>query len=87
MTQLNDILKQYNTQSHEVTAVAGTSCSQRDGLLASQHPASSINDEVHMDADYVFDVSMDDSIDTDTQLLCKALVREYPQSEMFIFLP
>lgn len=81
------MLEQYRTQSFETTTVQGVSSTARDALLESQHPTLSSDDDVHMDADYVFDASLDDSIGGEAQQLCKALVRKFPQSMLFIFLP
>jgi len=94
MTQYAELLEQYRTQTFETTTIQGVSCAIRDTLLSSQHPTAMVNDEVHMDADYVFDASVDDMLGVgdkhniaQAQLLCKALVRKFPQTLMFIFLP
>ena len=73
--------------SFETTTVQETPASMRDELLACQHPTDSVGDEVHMDADYVFDASVDDSVNQDTRDLCTQVLREKPNSYMFIFMP
>ena len=86
------MLEELRTQTFETTTVSGVSATIRDTLLHSQHQTASIHDEVHMDADYVFDASVDDMLGVDraeakvAQLLCKELVRKFPQTQMFIFL-
>jgi len=86
------MLEDLRTQTFETTTVSGVTASIRDTLMHSQHRTAIIHDEIHMDADYVFDASVDDMLGVDkadakiAQQLCKELVRKFPQTQMFIFM-
>lgn len=75
------------TYTHQTTVVMGVTCAMRDELIACQHPAESYGESVHMDSDYVFDASVDDSISSETRQELKELIDYDFSSELFIFNP
>jgi len=68
------------THTYTATAVTGTTSALRDELIECQHPTEDFASVVHMDGDYVFDASIDDSISSETRQVLKELV-------MFTFTP
>lgn len=73
------------TQTFKTTVVSDTTSTLRDELIASQHPTLDIGDEVHIDSDYLFGVSVDDSISAETRTTCKELLANFSDSMLFIF--
>jgi hypothetical protein len=81
------MLKDLRTYNYKGTAVLSIPASIRDELISCQHNAESVGECVHMEADYVFDASLDDSLTPQTKNLCMELVREFPSTEVFTFNP
>lgn len=81
------MLIDHSIYTAETTIVGNCSCALRDELIACQHRAESVGEAVHMDADYVFDANLDDSMTPDTRALLSELINSYPNSQMFIFNP
>jgi len=73
------------TQTFKTTVVSGTTSELRDELIASQHPTTDAGDAVHVDADYLFDISVDDGITTEVRATCKELIANFSDSMLFIF--
>lgn len=71
----------------ETVTVGGTTAAFRDELIACQHPTEDYGDAVHMDGDYVFDASLDESLNANTRLVMRYLVNEYPNAYLFVFNP
>ena len=75
------------TYTFKATSVTGTTSALRDELIGCQHPSEDFGSVVHMDGDYVFDASIDDSISSETRQVLKELVAGFPDTEMFTFTP
>lgn len=77
-----------HTLYHVQTLVVGRcSSALRDELIACQHPTEDYGESVHMDGDYVFDASLDDSMSRDTKQLLNELIDNYPNTNLFVFNP
>jgi hypothetical protein len=70
--------------SFEATAIDGVSSSIIDGLIECQHQTMDFSGTVLMHADFMFDASVDDIMPVETQAWCNDLIREFPQTELFI---
>jgi hypothetical protein len=81
------MLNNLRTFTFKTTAVSGTSCAFRDELIGCQHSTEDYGSSVHMDSDYAFDASVDDSISSNTRQILKELLENFSDTEMFTFAP
>jgi hypothetical protein len=81
------MLSDHTLYNVETLVVGRCSTALRDELIACQHPTEDYGESVHMDGDYVFDASLDDSMTPSTRGLLNELVDSFPNTHLFIFNP
>lgn len=68
-----------------ITGFNGVPAAMVDELIACQHPTDNYRSSVKMEADYVFDASVDDSISIELRDFLKQIQKEYPDTGEFEF--